>query len=219
MAINKIIQERNINEIIHFTTNVGLVGIFSQNGILPNSELKDESTLAFIFQQNSETRKEKNKNWLKYCNLSITKPNHEFFSYSKYRWREQDMFWAILSISPDILTHDDVFFTTTNNIYPSCIRGKGVESLELMFSDSIEGKFQKTFTRTPTHQKSWTTCEQAEILYPNKLDIKYIQKIYVENDLEKFSVCAQLYSMNKKIEVIVKPEIFNNLGQQPCVKK
>ena len=73
-------EKKGINEVLHFTTNYGLLGMLAKNALLPNSELKEENTLAFIFKQNSEQRKEKNRDWLNYCNLSISKINKEFFS-------------------------------------------------------------------------------------------------------------------------------------------
>lgn len=77
--IDKIVSDKKITEILHFTTNSGLLGILATGAVLPNTELKSEDTLAFIFKQNSAERKEKNREWLKYVNLSVTKLNQAFF--------------------------------------------------------------------------------------------------------------------------------------------
>lgn len=205
---NKII-ERDIKEVIHFTTNTGFLGMIFKKNILPNSKLKAENTLAFIFQQNSEKRKEKNLVWLSYINLSISKLNSSFFDYSKYIHRNKDMYWVILSFSPEIMTHNGVYFTTTNNIYPSCTRGEGISAFNAMFNDPVEGLRQKMFPRTRLHKDSWTTCEQAEILYPNELSLSYLNKIYVHSESDKHSVCAQMRLFNFSVPVEVSPNTFN----------
>ncbi|UKA26671.1 hypothetical protein IHC93_07450 [Photobacterium damselae subsp. damselae] len=43
--IDKLIKEKGIEEIIHFTTNNGFLGILSQDNILPNSRLKKKIPL------------------------------------------------------------------------------------------------------------------------------------------------------------------------------
>ncbi|NNN80889.1 DarT ssDNA thymidine ADP-ribosyltransferase family protein [Vibrio sp. 11-4(1)] len=209
MSISEIVKARGITEVIHFTTNHGMLGILVTNALLPNSKLKEEDTLAFIFKQNSETRKEKNRKWLDYVNLSISKLNQSFYDYSEYRHRAQEMFWVILSFSPDILEHEGVYFATTNNIYPSCKRGIGAEALEFMFADPVEGFYQNLFYRNEEHKDSWTTCEQAEVLYPDSLALDYLNHIYVKDEISKHGVKAQMSALNyKELSVIVAPEKF-----------
>ncbi len=67
MSISEIVKARGITEVIHFTTNHGMLGILVTNALLPNSKLKEEDTLAFIFKQNSETRKEKKSKMARLC--------------------------------------------------------------------------------------------------------------------------------------------------------
>lgn len=209
MSINKEADRKGVKEILHFTTNHGLLGILAQDALLPNSMLKKEDSLAFIFKQNSEWRREKNQNWLGYVNLSVSKLNKEFFSYSEYQHRESDIFWVILSFTTELLDDSGVYFTTTNNIYPSCLRGLGLESFNLMFAAQIVGKFQKQLSRSFEHLPFWTTCEQAEVLYPGILSLKYLKKIYVRDKTTKHSVSAQLGALGKSYEVCISPEKFS----------
>lgn len=202
------VRERSITEVLHFTTNRGFLGILSQGRVLPNSKLHKEDTLAFIFQQNSQSRKEKNPIWLDYINLSISRLNHEFFSYSQYLHRNDEMFWVVLSFFPNILEHDGVFFTTTNNIYPSCKRAEGHDGLVNMFSNPIEGKYQQKFYRNEGCLPSWTTCEQAEVLYPHELSLQYLDKVYVLDETTRSSVKAQMSLYNKSIATVVDPSVF-----------
>ncbi|MDN2667471.1 DarT ssDNA thymidine ADP-ribosyltransferase family protein [Vibrio sp. 14N.309.X.WAT.E.F5] len=208
-SISKLVEAKEITEILHFTTNTGFLGMLSQKQVLPNSKLHQEDTLEFIFQQNSQSRREKNAKWLDYINLSISKLNHEFFGYSQYIHRHKDMYWVVLSFSPQIMSHQGVYFTTTNNIYPSCIREQGVEGFEKMFNDPIEGLRQRDFYRNGSHLPSHTTCEQAEVLYPAGLSLEYLNRIYVCNEESKSCVNAQMMLYNNAIETVVAPSVFN----------
>ncbi|MEZ8709326.1 DarT ssDNA thymidine ADP-ribosyltransferase family protein, partial [Vibrio alginolyticus] len=95
-----------------------------------------------------------------------------------------------------------------NNIYPSCIRSEGYEGFVNMFDNPIEGKFQRKFFRGDEHLSSWTTCEQAEVLYPEGLSLEYLDKIYVPNEAAKSCVKAQMSLYNKNIETLVEPSVF-----------
>jgi hypothetical protein len=207
------IEEKGINEILHFTTNKGVLGSLKTWSLLPNSQLSSEDTLSFIFQQNSLERKERDKKWLDYVNLSITKLNFEFFNYSQYVHRDSDLYWAIFSFDPEILTHNGVIFTTTNNIYPSCLRGAGLSGFEAVFNESILGKYQKKVIRTANHLPSWTTCQQSEVLYYGPLSLDYLSKIYVCDFESKYSIAAQIRALGikKTIQIEVCPTMFEGV--------
>lgn len=208
MMIENAAKKRGVEEVLHFTTNEGLLGILHADSLMPNAMLKEEQKLEFIFKQNSKERKERDIKWLTYINFSITKINKEFFSYSKNRRNGEEIFWVVLAFNIGILDHPGVFFTTTNNIYPSNIRKEGLEGFENMFASVIEGKFQASIARTSKHLPSWTTCEQAEVLYPGTCSTRYLMNIYVKNDSEKHIVKAMLAALEKNIDVVVKPEMF-----------
>ncbi len=209
ISISDLVVSRGITEILHFTTNTGFLGMLSKGQVLPNSKLHKEDTLAFIFQQNSQSRREKDPKWLDYINLSVSKLNHEFFGYSQYIHRNKDMYWIILSFSPEIMSHQGVYFATTNNIYPSCKRGQDAEGFEEMFKNPVEGLRQRDIYRGSSHLPSWTTCEQAEVLYPDKLSFEYLNRIYVCDEETKPCVNAQMMLYNHSIETVVAPSVFN----------
>ncbi|MEZ2583097.1 MULTISPECIES: DarT ssDNA thymidine ADP-ribosyltransferase family protein [Enterobacteriaceae] len=204
------INSKGIKEVLHFTTNKGLLGVLRTGALLPNAQLKEEDTLAFIFQQNSLKRRERDLKWLNYVNLSVTKLNFEFFEHSRGVHQYADIYWVILSFTPEIIIEPGVNFTTTNNIYPSCIRGEGVEYFEKMFRNSIIGKFQREIFRGPSHLTSWTTCEQAEILYPGRLTLEHLTKVYVSNFEDKASIMAQLAVLGLVLDVEVCPNKFRD---------
>ncbi|WP_033569611.1 DarT ssDNA thymidine ADP-ribosyltransferase family protein [Dickeya undicola] len=205
-----LIKAKDIKEILHFTTNQGLLGILRTGAVLPNSQLTEEDTLAFIFQQNSLKRRERDSKWLSYVNLSITKLNFEFFEHSRSVHQYSDIYWVILSFLPEIIIDSGVCFTTTNNIYPSCLRGEGIESFERMFRNPIVGKYQREIFRGPSHLPSWTTCEQAEVLYPGRLALERLAKVYVSNFEDKASIMAQLAVLGLVLDVEVCPNKFRD---------
>ncbi len=208
-SINSLVEDKGITEILHFTTNAGFLGMLSKGQVLPNSRLHKEDTLEFIFKQNSETRREKDPKWLDYINLSVSRLNHEFFGYSQYIHRNKDMYWVVLSFTPEIMSHQGVYFATTNNIYPSCKRGQGTQGFEEMFKNPVEGLRQQDVYRGDSHLPSWTTCKQAEVLYPDGLSLDYLNRIYVCNEETKPCVNAQMMLFNKSIETVVAPSVFN----------
>jgi hypothetical protein len=138
MTIDRICEVRGITTLVHFTTNIGLLGILSTQNLLPRSHLANEQTLEFILKYNAPYRSD--PKWLRYVNLSISRLNHIFFEQSG-SWHTNDgVFWVVIEVDATVLAHEGVHFTTTNNIYPSCQRGTGPLSLEKLFSSQVAGR-------------------------------------------------------------------------------
>lgn len=200
-----LITARGITEVVHFTTNKGLLGVLALSALVPRSELGDEDLLEFILKMNSSSRRD--HNWLGYVNMSISRINSQFFAASGY-WHA-DVRWRVLSFSPQILLHEGVVFSTTNNIYPSVRRGEGEGGFEAMFADVVLGRYSSEIRRGASMPSSWTTCEQAEVLYPGRVPTEYLQKIYVAEDEDQDDVSAQLRALgHREIDIEVAPEIF-----------
>jgi hypothetical protein len=180
MSVQQAAVNRGVRELLHFTTNNGSTGIFAKKAILPNSELTEEQTLRFIFKQNSLKRKEWNKEWLNYVNLSVSEINHEFLRYSQGNHAGPELFWVIFAFTPAILNNPGVYFTTTNNIYPACIKQQSTQGFEQMFATQIEERFGKIIQRSQQPPGYLTTCPQAEVLYPGQLELDHLLKIYYE---------------------------------------
>lgn len=207
MTIDEIVRARNIEEVVHFTTHRGLMGSLHCNCVKPRQRLPDSEDLRFIYKPNASVRKD--ADWLDYVNLSVSRINFEFFAHS-CRWaRGDDLWWCILSFDPSILTHDGVVFTSTNNIYPSCTRGTGPKGLAKMFAPLVYGRYQIVIQRDAEAPQSWTTCEQAEVLYPGELPLVYLRKIYVAEGCDQDEVHGQLAAIGwRSIDVEVAPERF-----------
>lgn len=212
MNIANKIEGRGIKSIVHFTTNRGLLGIFATNCVKSRERLNKDEHLSHIFQPNASYR-DKDKDWLDYVNLSISRINTEFFNTSSGSWhKEKNFWWCILDFSPEILSHSGVSFTTTNNIYTSVRRGEGADSLENMFADEILQWPGKKVCRLENENSFFPTCRQAEVLYPREVSTEFLQAIYVQADSVADEVAGQLSAMNHRaIPIVICPDKFTDI--------
>ena len=71
-------EDRNIQEILHFTTNRGLLGTLVSKQLLSRCRLSDDKLLQHILYPNAVIRHEeyeffdKEQNWIDFVNLSIS---------------------------------------------------------------------------------------------------------------------------------------------------
>lgn len=210
MTIEEIIEQRNIEDIVHFTTNSGLTGVLASKCVLSRARLKKDQYLEHIVYYNCDKRT-RDEDWLDYINLSITTVNMNLFGISRGKWHSgMDGWWCILSFSPEILTHSGVYFATTNNIYSSCQRNTGAEGLNHLFAKQIERWPGSVVSRTKDLPANQPTCNQAEVLYPQKLPLKYLKHIYFSN--EDDAVAAEgiigVFRELPKFDCQVKSELF-----------
>lgn len=213
MSIPEIVRARNIREILHFTTNKGVLGILDSRALKARARLKAAARLEYIFQPNAADRTRDEK-YLDYVNLSISRINSWFFSRSAGSWhRHTDFWWCFLSFTPEILEHDGVIFTTTNNIYTKVKRRVGAEGLEAAYAKKITWWNGNIITRSDDLPNNMTTCEQAEVLYPGELSTRYLLKIYVRDEETADELFGQVGAVNHHaIEVKIDAELFRDLG-------
>lgn len=184
MTIAEEIQRRGIDEILHFTTNRGIVGTLFSGALLSRQQLPHEKYLEHVLHVNSASRPEaaeffdKSQNWLDYVNLSISEINRRFFEFSQGWHEDADIWWGILAFDPVLMTHDGVVFTTTNNSYEHCVRRDGLAGLNLLFEPRIRRKQTWTVQRVGREDRL-PTCEQAEVLYPRQVSTVLLRRIYV----------------------------------------
>jgi hypothetical protein len=214
-TVADVIAEREITEVLHFTTNHGVLGMFAKRAILPRRTLPEEKYLEHVYKPNAEVRKD--PAWTGYVSLSISRVNTEFFGVSRYWHRNTDTWWAIVSLDPEILCHDDVVFVTTNNIYPARRRGKGPEALRALFADPVLGYYSHPTSRPHDMPKSWTTDVQAEALYPGEISTDYVRRVYVLTH-EHADLVASQYDIlrsrgnasdpRSELPIDVRPDLF-----------
>lgn len=209
MKVKDVIAAREIKEVVHFTTNRGLLGILYGRSVKSRPLLNADQSLEHIAKPNAAYRKD--VNWLSYVNLSISRINSPFFEVSSERWhRGEDLWWAIVSFSPDMLSHDGVVFTTTNNIYTSVKRGTGGKGLEALFAPKIELWNGNSVQRSTTYPLHFTTCEQAEVLYPSQLSTEYLTRVYVGTEDIADELSGQLRTVeHSPIEICVNANAFD----------
>ncbi|WP_372741463.1 DarT ssDNA thymidine ADP-ribosyltransferase family protein [Neptunomonas sp.] len=207
-TIKEIVEGRGITEVLHFTTNQGLLGILDSQKIRSRKRLEGDQRLAHILKLNTQ-RVLDPPAWIDFVNLSISKINHTLYGISSGSFHGVEVNWRILSFSTDILEHEGVYFATANNGWPACLRESGPEGLESLFSDSVKGRYSDIHNRYQEMPSAWTTCEQAEVLYPREFSTGYLNKIYVKSEKDLFSVDSKLgATKHSRIEVCVDPSKF-----------
>ncbi|HDX4245983.1 DUF4433 domain-containing protein [Klebsiella oxytoca] len=207
-------KQRGISEILHFTTNRGLLGTLVSKKLLSRYRLTDDKLLQHILYPNAAIRPEiseyfdKKENWIDYVNLSISEINRRYFDVSKRWHKDQNIWWSILSFDPTIITHENVYFATTNNSYDPCIRQSGSTGFDSLFEPIIERKTGwKAFRRN--RPLCLPTCEQAEVLYPQELSTNWLKRIYVIDDETHDIVGGWLDEFEfDGIEIVISPEKF-----------
>ncbi|MEI8719790.1 DarT ssDNA thymidine ADP-ribosyltransferase family protein [Mesorhizobium sp. ISC11] len=210
-TIPEIVNERGIREVLHFTTNLGLTGCLHSGKLFARSHLKKEENLKSILTLNAPFRSEEEDwfdqtvKWIDYVNLSISEITTNLFKHSLKWHAGRDLYWIILSFDPEILAHDGVYFSTTNNIYDLTVRGLGPKGLLALFDDVVPRKRHNGWKayrgRRAAHL---STCEQAEVLYPDAVPMEYLRRVYVRQGEEADRVAAVLGNFGRAdVEVIV----------------
>ena len=209
MTIQDIIAARHIESVLHFTSNRGSLGVLAAGALKARRRLDADAQLKHIFYPNARDRS-RDAAWHDYVNLSITRINEWFFQRSAGSWhKEQDFWWCILDFSPEILSHDGVVFTTTNNIYTGVSRGEGAAGLDALFAPQIVRWRGNVVTRQATDPPNFTTCSQAEVLYPGEVSTRFLQRVYVSQDKDGDELAGQIAMIgHPKVEILTRPELF-----------
>ena len=175
-------EERDIRDVVHFTTVSGAVGVLAAGAAKSRKRLPEEEYLEHVYRPNSAIRKD--QAWLDYVNLSVTRINDWMFENS-VRWHiKDDNPWVVLAFDPVLLGDPGVVFATTNNIYPACRHAEGLGGFQNLFADSVIGR---TYPVTVRHDRTgkpanWPTDRQAEVLYPGEVPCDYLRRIDVQRE-------------------------------------
>lgn len=219
MTIQAIIDERQLTEVLHFTTHRGLVGTLASHSLKSRFRLPKVAYLAHILHVNAAVRPEasayfdKSDNWLDYVNLSISEINRRYLDVSEKWHAGGQVWWAILSFDPVILTHDNVVFATTNNSYDQCVRERGAAGLSALFAPMIERKKPSWRVFRGLRAAELTTCEQAEALYPGEISTDFLRRIYVREEEYQDQVAGWLEEFGlQDVQIVWSPQKF--MGKQ-----
>jgi hypothetical protein len=201
------IERRSITRVLHFTTNLGLVGVFATHQIKARSLLNKDQYLEHLFKANNPIRKD--PLWAGYVSLSISRINTQHLEFSRQNHLQDDLWWCVIELTPEVLAHDGVLFVTANNIWPRSERAGGSAGLEALFSSRVAGRYSSYHDRYVDVPDAWTTCDQAEALYPSQIDSSYLRGVYVRSDHHAADVEAGLgATSHPDVPVLVAPEIF-----------
>jgi len=175
MSVSDLAQARGVQEILHYTSERGVMGTVMKRALLSRDRVESDPDIAFIFEGVWER---KDPEWTDHISLSISRINLDLFSRSRKNFPQ--FWWAVMSFDLGILDDEGVWFTTTNNVYPPCQRGEGVDGFEAMFAASVEwgyyGSRKDRHSRIPDH---FPTDRAAEVLYPQRIDLAHLQTLYV----------------------------------------
>lgn len=182
MTIRQIVNDRDIREVLHFTTDRGLAGILASACVKARADLPSDKYVEHIYKPTCASRV-RDADWHGFVNLSITRINTRLFGIAANKWHiDIQGWWCILAFAPSILSHDGVYFTTTNNMYSGVNRAMGSVGLEAIFADEVlqyAGRVVRRSRHAPSNQP---TCFQAEVLYPCELSTEYLQTVYVRDE-------------------------------------
>jgi hypothetical protein len=220
LSLQTDIEQRGISEVLHFSTNRGFTGSLHCRHLLSRPLLNENDYLRHVLKLNSSVRPEesmffdKSEDWIRFVNLSISEVNKRFLDVSRGWHNDSNIWWCILAFDPLIMEHDGVWFTTTNNGYDQCLRGQGVVGLNELFASKIRRKAngyqgQPWNVSRQGRLNHLTTCEQAEVLYPEQLSFDYLRTVYVEENQHHDMVMGWLRDFNyDNIDVVIQPEKF-----------
>lgn len=208
MILRDIIAKREISELLHFTTNRGITGMLASQALLPRKRLAIEKHLEHVYIYNCANRP-RDAAWHDYVNLSITSVNRKLFGVSEGNWHaDMEGWWCIVALSPEIMEHPGVYFTTTNNMYSGVLRAQGPKGLEALFASQITLWNANITTRSATAPANQPTCPQAEVLYPGSLPFEFVSRIYVKGATEASEIESILEVFEADTEIIIRADLF-----------
>lgn len=194
---------RGVTQLLHYTTQKGVHGTIASAAILSRAQLDKDEYLEHIRKGVWPRRDHR---WIDHISLSVTSINELLFRQS--RANHPMMWWAVFSVWPSILNDDNVWFTTTNNIFPAVRRGQDLTGFGAMFADPVEGRYGKMHTRAglPCSQP---TDRAAEVLYPQRISTDRVQRVYVSEADHRHLVLAWCEALgHRDLDVEISPNIF-----------
>lgn len=208
MKMEDAVTQREITEVLHFTTYHGITGILAKKSLLSRKRVGKEEYLEHVYSPTCAYRPD--EDWLDYVNLSISRINKTFYNIASTRWhREKELWWCIASFRSEILSHEGVYFVTTNNMYEGARRNTGVKGLESLFADRIHCRDDWYVKRQASMGDCDPTDRQAEVLYPGMLSTDTLQTIYIATGEHADEIAGRLEVMkHPNVRVVIEPGKF-----------
>jgi hypothetical protein len=186
MSVSDVARKRGIVEILHYTSDKGVLGTVVKDALLSRERVESDPEIAYIFRGIWDI---KEPDWADHISLSLSQVNIDLFK--RARTKHPDRWWAVMSFDIELLDHPGVHFATTNNSYPVCQRGEGVDGFEALFGRSIAwGRHGSVTHRRTDCDHALPTHYAAEVLYPGEIPIEHLRAVYVESPQQQHMIKA-----------------------------
>lgn len=186
MKVSDIARERGIEEILHYTSDKGVLGTVIKDALLSRERVESDPDIAYIFRGVWEV---KEPDWADYISLSLSQVNIDLFK--RARAKHPDRWWAVMSFDVNLLDQVGVHFATTNNSYPVCRRNPGVDGFEALFGPRIPWGRHGSVARRPSDcDPALPTHNAAEVLYPSEIPVHHLRTVYVESPQQSHMIKA-----------------------------
>jgi hypothetical protein len=202
-------QARGIEEILHFTTDKGLLGIMATRAVNSREGLNEDDYVQHIYTPNCRDRL-KDAAWTGYVNLSVTRVNKSMLGWSKGWHAGGSVWWCVLAFDVQLLAQAGVYFSTSNNIYPATRRSTGASGLNELFTSSVAGRYGALTHRPANTPANLPTDPQAEVLFPGRVPLSWLRAIYVpdEENIDYVNSLFPTFGVSPRVPVKCKPEVF-----------
>ena len=212
------INRRKITRLVHFTPTINFINIMDQSAIFSRSKLKALSAsnpilyLDHFIEINDKLRLDKMET---HINFSIQHINHYLFEKFRNAYRDWEVSWCIIAVSPELIWQKGTKFSIGNAASKQS-QNHGIdgtfEKFLTLFQDEIIS--QNVYgNRIVTRDKladCYTTDVQAEVLIPDKVPSSKILQIYFSNSEEMLNTKGAISVLGiKEIpELIVDNSLF-----------
>ncbi len=211
----KIIEERKITDLIHFTPTKNLYGIFEQGEIMSRARLEKLDVKLFDildYIQFTDDIRLDDKN---YINLSLSIPNTYLFSKFKEKTKhDPTITWCILKIDPKHIYEEGTLFAVTNAASNAAKRQFGIsgdiEKFKQLFLPEIQIDTYNgpRIIKRGNIKDKYPTDVQAEILVKDSIPLNSIKQVCFFNHEDLAKTKAALKEFNTE-KFVVDTQIFN----------
>jgi hypothetical protein len=186
-AIQKIVKDRGIKQLVHFTRVENLPGIF-EHGLLSRVVLRKRTLKHWINDENRQDGR------LDGISVSISFPNYRMF----FKYHQGEGGYAVIIIDPVTLWENQCCFYPTNaaSAHYRQTSPSSAADLEAMFDDE---ETRKSLALLPRE----TTNPQAEVLVFEEIPIDRITSVAFYSE-----VARRRSALSANIQAVIEPQFF-----------
>jgi ssDNA thymidine ADP-ribosyltransferase, DarT len=177
-----IINQRQIERIVHFTRFESITAIVGEGKILPRNQLHNiSSDWQELVMPNTERRRDDTS----FLNTSIMHPNVYLMNIFRDKWHQGSRF-CVIGIIPEYIYEAETKFSISNATYQPAIKfgiNGSLRTFNEMFAQQVSGKFDRRSSTYEINQRKstlpdyYTTDTEAEVLI--RCEIPYNDIIFI----------------------------------------